>query len=96
MEVEIEPHDTRVLHIHPLLGRPQLIGISRHISGAYSVLDLKWDAAQSILQRLFPDRPGRCLHDLRSRAGRSGRGQSGSVGGVRAVPALGSLRAIAS
>ena len=47
LEVEIEPHDTRVLHIHPWLGRPQLIGISRHISGAYSLLDLQWDAAKT-------------------------------------------------
>lgn len=41
--VEIQPHDTRVLTIRPVLDRPQLIGISRHISGAYSVLTLAWD-----------------------------------------------------
>jgi hypothetical protein len=58
MEVEIEPHDTRVLHIHPWLGRPQLIGISRHISGAYSVLDLKWDAAKSVLRGSSQTVPG--------------------------------------
>jgi hypothetical protein len=58
MEVEIEPHDTRVLHIHPLLERPQLIGISRHISGAYSVLDLKWDAAKSALRGSAQTVPG--------------------------------------
>ncbi len=58
MEVEIEPHDTRVLHIHPWLGRPQLIGISRHISGAYSVLDLKWDAAASALHGTSQTVPG--------------------------------------
>ena len=58
MEVDIEPHDTRVLHIHPLQGMPQLIGISRHISGAYSVLDLKWDAAKSILKGSSQTVPG--------------------------------------
>ena len=40
MKVEIEPHDTRVLLIHPLLNRPQLIGTSRHITGAYSISGL--------------------------------------------------------
>jgi hypothetical protein len=42
--VRIEPHDTRVLAIHRALDHPQLIGIARHISGAYSVIDLEWDA----------------------------------------------------
>ena len=50
MKVEIEPHDTRVLLIHPALNRPQLIGTSRHITGAYSILDQVWDAAKSTLR----------------------------------------------
>ncbi len=58
LEVEIEPHDTRVLHTHPWLGRPQLIGISRHISGAYSLLDLQWDAAKSALRGSSRTVPG--------------------------------------
>ena len=33
IDLTIESHDTRVLLIHPLEGRPQLIGNSRHISG---------------------------------------------------------------
>ncbi|HVN06487.1 MAG TPA: alpha-galactosidase [Bryobacteraceae bacterium] len=45
MQVAIEPHDTRVLLIHRLLDRPQLLGTSRHISGAYSVSNVTWDAA---------------------------------------------------
>jgi hypothetical protein len=49
MSVEIEPHDTRVILLHPLLGRPQLIGISRHITGAHSILDLAWDASTQTL-----------------------------------------------
>jgi hypothetical protein len=43
MTIHIDPHDTRVFLIHPLLNRPQLIGNSRHITGAYSILGLNWD-----------------------------------------------------
>ena len=50
VEVRIEPHDTRVLFIHPLSNHPQLLGISRHISGAYSIEDLAWDSAQNTLR----------------------------------------------
>ena len=49
VDVDIEPHDTRVLLIHPLKGNPQLIGNSRHISGVYSIQDLKWDDTAKIL-----------------------------------------------
>ena len=47
--VEIESHDTRVLQVHPLLAHPQVIGNSRHISGAFSILGLTWDAAKNTL-----------------------------------------------
>jgi hypothetical protein len=50
MEVTIEPHDTRVLLFHPVLNRPQLVGISRHITAAYSILDLAWDATKNRLR----------------------------------------------
>jgi hypothetical protein len=58
MEVEIEPHDTRVLFIHPLLSRPQLVGTSRHITGAYSILDVAWDAARNRLRGSSEAVPG--------------------------------------
>jgi len=45
IKVDILPHDTRVLLIHPLLFRPQLVGISRHITGAYSIQNLSWDGS---------------------------------------------------
>lgn len=48
-QIQIEPHDTRVLLIHPLLDRPQFVGSSRHISGSYSILGMKWDSAQNLL-----------------------------------------------
>jgi melibiase-like protein/alpha galactosidase C-like protein len=50
MKVEVPSHDTRVLLIHPWLNHPQLIGTSRHITGAYSIRDLAWDAAKNTLR----------------------------------------------
>jgi hypothetical protein len=50
MKIEVESHDTRVLFVHPFLNRPQLIGLSRHITGAYSILALAWDNAKSQLR----------------------------------------------
>ena len=49
MEIDIEPHDTRILLVHSLQDRPQLVGTSRHITGAYSILDLRWDETKNIL-----------------------------------------------
>jgi hypothetical protein len=49
IQVEIEPHDTRVFLIHQWQGHPQLIGNSRHISGAQSISDLKWNNDKKIL-----------------------------------------------
>jgi hypothetical protein len=50
ISVEVEGHDTRVLLVHRLFERPQLIATSRHITGAYSIEDLSWDAAGNTLQ----------------------------------------------
>jgi hypothetical protein len=58
MKVEIEPHDTRVFLLHPLLDRPQLIGTSRHITGAYSILELNWDASKNSLHGSSQTVPG--------------------------------------
>jgi hypothetical protein len=58
MDVTIEPHDTRVLLIHPLLLRPQLVATSRHISGAYSIKDLAWDGARNRLRGTSETVPG--------------------------------------
>jgi len=44
LQVEVGPHDTRVISIHRLEGHPQLVGNSRHISGSFSVLANSWDA----------------------------------------------------
>jgi hypothetical protein len=55
--IEIEPHDTRVVAIHPLLARPQLVGNSRHITGAYSI-DQEWDPSKNSLSGTSETVPG--------------------------------------
>ncbi len=56
--IDIEPHDTRVLAIHPVLPRPQLIGNSRHISGAFSIVNQEWDASKNKLSGTSETVPG--------------------------------------
>jgi hypothetical protein len=58
LSVHIDPHDTRVLSIHPLQGRPQLVGLSRHISGSYSLLDQSWDSSTNTLSGTSESVPG--------------------------------------
>lgn len=58
MQVAIGPHDTRVFLLHPVLNRPQLVGTSRHITGAYSILNLGWDASSSRLHGSSRTVPG--------------------------------------
>jgi hypothetical protein len=58
MPVQIEPHDTRVLSLHPLQNRPQLVGLSRHISGDYSLQDLSWDSSKNTLSGISESVPG--------------------------------------
>ena len=47
-----------MLSIHPVLGRPQLIGNSRHITGAYSILDQQWDGSTNKLSGVSESVPG--------------------------------------
>ncbi len=80
IELDIEPHDTRVLHIRPLLQRPQILATDRHISGAYSIETLEWDATKQTLTgssktipgntySLFLHIPGKfLLSEIRSKA----------------------------
>jgi hypothetical protein len=49
IQLEVEPHDTRVLAVHPLQRHPQLIGNSRHISGSFSVLANHWDGDKLVM-----------------------------------------------
>jgi len=55
----VKPHDTRVFLIHPDLHRPELIGTSRHITGAYSITSLDWDGSRNILSGSSRTVPGK-------------------------------------
>lgn len=50
LDLAIGSHDSRVLLIHPLAHRPQLIGNSRHISGTYSILRQEWNNSAKELE----------------------------------------------
>jgi hypothetical protein len=58
MDVEVGGHDTRVVLVHRLLDRPQLVGTSRHITGAYSIKELSWDAPGHTLRGVSEVVPG--------------------------------------
>jgi len=58
IDIDIEPHDTRVLLVHALQNRPQLIGTSRHITGAYSILNLNWNISKNSLSGSSETVPG--------------------------------------
>jgi hypothetical protein len=58
LTLDIEPHDTRVVLVHPLRDGPQLVGTSRHITGAHSILDLGWDASKRTLRGSSQAVPG--------------------------------------
>src|SRR5205823_6861315 len=50
IDVAVEPHDTRVLLIHRVTGHPQLVGMSRHITGAVALAGYQWDAGSRRLR----------------------------------------------
>ena len=58
VDIPIAAHDTRVLLIHPVMERPQLVGLSRHISGSYSLLSQNWDPSRKILRGVSASVPG--------------------------------------
>jgi hypothetical protein len=58
LQIQIASHDTRVLLIHHLEKRPQLVGLSRHISGTYSVEQIAWDAQNHTLAGTSVSVPG--------------------------------------
>ncbi|MGH9398657.1 MAG: alpha-galactosidase [Terriglobia bacterium] len=58
MKVDIQPHDTRVFLIHSMVHRPQLIGTSRHITGAYSIQQMAWDESKHQLRGSSQGAPG--------------------------------------
>ena len=58
VELPVAAHDTRVLLIHPVTNHPQLIGLSRHISGSYSVLSQNWGPSRKVLKGVSATVPG--------------------------------------
>ncbi len=58
LPVDLDAHDTRVLSIHPLQSHPQLVGLSRHISGTYSLQELSWDPTENVLSGTSDSVPG--------------------------------------
>ena len=50
LQASVDSHDTRVLFIRPLSDKPQLVGISRHISGTFSIERMSWDEAAQTLR----------------------------------------------
>jgi hypothetical protein len=58
IDVAIQPHDTRVLLVHSLTDHPQLVGIDRHISGAFSVEKYRWNGSARHLDGISDTIPG--------------------------------------
>ncbi len=58
LRLEVEPHDTRVVLVHPLASRPQLVAISRHVTGVPSILELGWDPSSRTLHGSSETVPG--------------------------------------
>ncbi len=58
LHLDVDSHDTRVVQLRPLEDHPQLLGTSRHISGAQSIQSLGWDAAAKRLSLTSETVPG--------------------------------------
>jgi hypothetical protein len=58
LPVDVEPHDTRVLLVHPLAPHPQLVGTSRHVTGVPSIVELTWDGSSRALRGSSETIPG--------------------------------------
>jgi hypothetical protein len=49
VRIPVAPHDTRVVFIRPKSKAPQFLGTSRHVTGAFSVLNVSWDDTKHVL-----------------------------------------------
>jgi hypothetical protein len=58
LDLSVDPHDTRVLLLRQMLGRPQIIGSSRHITGDFSFSGVSWDDVGDSLQGTSEIVPG--------------------------------------
>jgi hypothetical protein len=57
-QTQLPAHDTAVFAIHPLLGRPQLLGNNRHLTGAFGILKQHWIASSHALAGTSETVPG--------------------------------------
>ena len=60
---EIPKHGTKAMIIRPSLKQPQLLATSRHLTAAYSILELKWDPDELQLSGVSKTVPGD-IYDL--------------------------------
>jgi Melibiase len=58
LAMDVMTHDTRVILLHPNLQRPQVLGTSRHLTGAYSFNNVAWDQATTSLAGTSQGVPG--------------------------------------
>jgi len=58
LTLDVDSHDTSVILLHPDLQRPQVVGTSRHLTGAYSLSDVSWDEAAESLSGTSQAVPG--------------------------------------
>ena len=49
LTLTVDTHDTRVVLLHPDLQRPQVLGTSRHLTGAYSLSNVAWNSESASL-----------------------------------------------
>ncbi|HSM77899.1 MAG TPA: glycoside hydrolase family 36 protein [Bryobacteraceae bacterium] len=52
LRVRVQPHETRAILLHRDEGHPQVVGESRHLTGAVGIRDVLWDAKQNRLSGL--------------------------------------------
>jgi len=57
-QTQLPPHGTAVFAIHPLLGRPQLLGNNRHLTGAFGIRKQHWLASSHTLAGTSETVPG--------------------------------------
>jgi hypothetical protein len=58
LETKVPPHGIRVFIVRPLTDTPQFLSTSRHITGAYSIKSLDWDASKYSLSGTSETVPG--------------------------------------
>lgn len=58
LRLRVKPHETRVILLHRDEGHPQVVGLSRHLTGAVGMRSVAWDAAGHRLSGVANPVPG--------------------------------------